>query len=94
MGKIYFKKLAVDYCTKANQKLNKKYQNLTKYIVEEKSKSYPDVNQYQELLNEIENYKAQGIIIILNKETTTKYFLLQQKQNKRQNISKMNTGSY
>ena len=86
MGKIYFKKLAVDYCAKANQKLNKKYQNLTKYIVEEKSKSDPDVNQYQELLNEIENYKAQGIIIILNKEIPTKYFLLQQKQNKRHKI--------
>ena len=53
MGKICFKKLAIDYCTKRNQKLNKKYQNLTKHIVEENSKSNADsdkINRYQELL--------------------------------------------
>lgn len=52
MGKIYFKKLAIDYCTKTNQKLNEKYRNLTKYIVEVKSKSNPESNkikQFQEL---------------------------------------------
>ena len=56
MGKIYFKKLAIDYCTKTNQKLNEKYGNLTKYIVEVKSKSNPESNkikQFQELLNEL-----------------------------------------
>lgn len=56
MGKIYFKKLAIDYYTKANQKLNEKYRNLTKYIVEVKSKSNPESNkikQFQELLNEL-----------------------------------------
>ena len=52
MGKIYFKKLAIDYCTKTNQKLNEKCRNLTKYIVEVKSKSNPESNkikQFQEL---------------------------------------------
>ena len=56
MGKIYFKKLAIDYCTKTNQKLNEKYRNLTKYIVEVNSKSNPESNkikQFQELLNEL-----------------------------------------
>ena len=56
MGKIYFKKLAIDYCPKTNQKLNEKYRNLTKYIVEVKSKSNPESNkikQFQELLNEL-----------------------------------------
>lgn len=56
MGKIYFKKLATDYSTKTNQKLNEKYRNLTKYIVEVKSKSNPESNkikQFQELLNEL-----------------------------------------
>lgn len=56
MGKIYFKKLAIDYSTKTNQKLNEKYRNLTKYIVEVKSKSNPESNkikQFQELLNEL-----------------------------------------
>lgn len=88
------KKLAIEYGTKINQKLNKKCQNLTKYIIENKSKPNPDikkVDQYQELLNEIENYKAQGIIIkskeriLFNEEKPTKYFFLQekQKQNKR-----------
>ena len=45
MGKIYFKKLAIDYYTKANQKLNEKYRNLTEYIVEVKSKSNPESNK-------------------------------------------------
>lgn len=56
MGKIYFKKFAIDYCTKTNQKLNEKCRNLTKYIVEVKSKSNPESNkikQFQELLNEL-----------------------------------------
>ena len=89
IGKLYFKTIAIDYCTKINQKLNKNYQTLMKNIIEEKSSLKPDISKIEECeqkLEEIENYKNQGKIIrskekiILNEEKPTKYFFSQEKQ--------------
>ena len=41
--KLYFKTIAIDHCTKINQKLNKNYQTLMKNIIEEKSSLKPDI---------------------------------------------------
>ena len=89
IGKLSFKNIAIDYCTKVNQKLNKNYQALIKNLIEEKSSLQPNKNKIEEFeqkLEEIENYKTQGKIIrskqkiILNKENPTKYFFPQEKQ--------------
>ena len=96
IGKLYFKMITIDYCTKINQKLNKNYQTLMKKIIQEKSSLQPNINKIEECeqkLEKIENYKTQGKIIrskekiILRKEKPTKYFFSQktkQKQNKKQ----------
>ena len=94
IGKLYFKTLPREYCTKRNQQLNNKYQTLIKYINEEKFKLQPNIHkieQYQQNLEDIENYETQGTIIrnkeklILNEEKPAKYlFVLEkQKQNKK-----------
>lgn len=66
IGKLYFKTLPREYCTKRNQQLNNKYQTLIKYINEEKFKLQPNIHkieQYQQNLEDIENYETQGTII-------------------------------
>ena len=42
IGKIYFKVIAIEYCTKINYKLNQKHNTLIKNINEEKLKTQPD----------------------------------------------------
>ena len=88
-GKLYFKTIAIDYCTRRNKQINKKQQELIHYISQEKSKLNPNIeqiNKYQQELNDIENYKNEGTIIrskektILNEEKPTKYFYSKEKQ--------------
>ena len=54
IGKLYFKTIAIDYCTKINQKLNKNYQTLMKNIIEEKSSLKPDINKIEECEQKLE----------------------------------------
>lgn len=66
IGKLYFKTIAIEYCTKINKEINEKYNNLIKNINEEKLKFQQDsrkIKQYQTELEEIENYKSHGTII-------------------------------
>ena len=61
--KLYFKKIAIEYCTRKNKQINNKQQNLTQYISQAKSKLNPNtekINKYQQELNDIENYKHEG----------------------------------
>ena len=81
-GKLYFKKIAIEDCTRKNRQINNKQQKLTQYISQEKLEK---INKYPQELNDIENYKHEGTIIskekiILNEEKSTKYFYLQKKQ--------------
>ena len=89
IGKLYFKTLPRECCTKRNQQLNNKYQTLIKYINEEKFKLQPNIHkieQYQQNLEDIENYETQGTIIrnkeklILNEEKPAKYLFVQEKE--------------
>ena len=100
IGKIYFKYIAIEYCTKRNNEINQKYNKLIKNINEEKLKSQPDptkIEHYQTELEEIENYKIHGTIIrskekrILNEEKATKYFFIQEKQKQTKKTNKMST---
>ena len=88
-GKLYFKQLAIEYCTRKNQKITKKQNPLTTQILQEKAKLKPDIEKiekYQQTLDEINNYKVQGKIIkskeklILEEEKPAKFFFLQEKQ--------------
>ena len=88
-GKLYFKTVLIDYCTRRNKPTNKKQQELIDHISQEKLKLHPNIeqiNKYQQELNDIENYKNEGTIIrskektILNEEKPTKYFSLPEKQ--------------
>ena len=88
-GKLYFKAIAIDYCTKVNKQINKKQQTLIDYISQEKSTLNPNneqIHKYQQELNDIEINKSHGTIIwskekiILNEEKPTKYFYSQEKQ--------------
>ena len=85
----YFKQLAIEYCTRKNQKITKKKTTLATRILQEKIKLKPDIEKiekYQQSLDEINNYKIQGTIIkskeklILEEEKPTKFFFLQEKQ--------------
>ena len=88
-SKMYLKTIIIDFCTRKNNQINKKQQDLFFYITQEKSKLTPNIkkiNKYQQELNDIENYKTEGTIIrskekvILNEEKPTKYFYSQEKQ--------------
>ena len=94
IGKIYLQTIIIDFCTRKNKQINKKQQNLILHITQEKSRLTPNIekiNKYQQELNEIENYKTEGIIIrskeklILNEEKPTKYFYLKEKQKQKKN---------
>ena len=88
-GKLYFKILAIKFSTEKNQKINNKLQKLTNSILQEKNKEQSNkinIENWQNQINDIENYKTQGIIIrskemtIINEETPNKYFYLQEQQ--------------
>ena len=52
--------------TEKNQKINNKLQKLTNNILEEKNKKEPkkmNIDNWQNQINDIENYKTQGTII-------------------------------
>lgn len=73
IGKIYFKVIAIEYCTKINHKLNQKHNKLIKNINEEKLKTQPDPTKIENFLielEEIENYKINGTIKKQRKNNT------------------------
>ena len=73
IGKIYFKVIAIEYCTKTNHKLNQKHNKLIKNINEEKLKTQPDPTKTENFLielEEIENYKINGTIKKQRKNNT------------------------
>ena len=92
-GKIYFQILAIEYSKKQNHLINSKLQKLTDQIIHEKTKTTPNltnINNWQQELEDIENYKIQGSIIrskekITNQEQPNKFFyqLEKQKQTKK-----------
>ena len=66
MSKLYFKIIAIKFLTEKNQKINNKLQKLTNNILEEKNKKEPNkmnIDNWQNQINDIENYKTQGTII-------------------------------
>ena len=66
MSKLYFKIIAIKFLTEKNQKINNKLQKLTNTILEEKNKKEPkkmNIDNWQNQINDIENYKTQGTII-------------------------------
>ena len=83
--------------TEKNQKINNKLQKLTNNILEEKNKKEPNkmnIDNWQNQINDIENYKTQGTIIrskkmtirnVINEETPNKYSYLQEQKNKQKN---------
>ena len=87
-NKKYIKVFALEYSKTQNQKINLKQQTLTKQILTEKLKILLDQNKtkiWQQELEDIENYKAQGTIIrskekiITNQEKPHKCFFLNKK---------------
>ena len=81
--------MAIKFSTEKKQKINKKLQKLTSSILQEKSKEQPNktnIENWQNQINDIENYKTQGTIIrskeitIINEKTPNKYFYLQEQQ--------------
>ena len=91
-SKLYFKIIAIKFLTEKNQKINNKLQKLTNNILEEKNKKEPNkmnIDNWQNQINDIENYKTQGTIIrskkmtiinVINEETPNKYSYLQEQQ--------------
>ena len=86
-GKLYFKILAIKFSTEKKQKINNKLQKLTNSILQEKNKTEPkkiNIENWQNQINDIENYKTQETIIrskemtMINEETPNKYFYLQE----------------
>ena len=78
--------MAIKFSTEKNQKINNKLQKLTNSILQEKNVIEPNkinIENWQNQINNIENYKTQGTIItskemiIINEETPNKYFYLQ-----------------
>ena len=92
LSKLYFKIIAIKFLTEKNQKINNKLQKLTNNILEEKNKKEPkkmNIDNWQNQINDIENYKTQGTIIrskkmtivnVINEETPNKYSYLQEQQ--------------
>ena len=81
-----FKILAIKFSIEKKQKINNKLQKLTNSILQEKNVIEPNkinIENWQNQINNIENYKTQGTIIrskemiIINEETPNKYFYLQ-----------------
>ena len=81
--------MAIKFSTEENQKINNKLQKLTNSILQKKNKVQPNkinIENWQNQINDIENYKTQGTIIrskemtIINEETPNKYFYLQEQQ--------------
>ena len=81
--------MAIKFSTEKNQKINNKLQKLTNSILQEKNKEQSNkinIENWQNQINDIENYKTQGTIIrskemtIINEETPNKYFYLQEQQ--------------
>ena len=81
--------MAIRFSTEKNQKINNKLQKLTNSILQEKNKEQPNktnIENWQNQINNIENYKTQGTIIrskeitIINEEIPNKYFYLQEQQ--------------
>ena len=59
---MYFKIIAIEYSKKQNQLINNNLQKLTNQIMQEKTKSQPNLNNikiWQKELEDIENYKIQ-----------------------------------
>ena len=59
---MYFKIIAIEYSKKQNQLINNNLQKLTNQIIQEKTKSQPNLNNikiWQKELEDIENYKIQ-----------------------------------
>ena len=81
--------MAIKFSTEKKQKINNKLQKLTNSILQEKNEIEPNkinIENWQDQINDIENYKTQGTIIrskemtIINEETPNKYFYLQEQQ--------------